>query len=218
MNDLFTRIQDWVRGHLNAKMAAVLMIALLILAFWGGGHYRDWLSNDNGLTLIRTDADTSADTSSSTEESQPADATSSVTVHVTGAVNAPGVYTLPEGKRIDDAVRAAGVRAEANLDSLNLAQKLKDGQKIVVPVQGQTDQPAQAATSDNTATGGDAQVNINSATKEELMTLPSIGEVRAEAIIKYREENGGFQSPEDLQKVSGIGEKTYADLESRITV
>lgn len=217
MNDLLTRIRDWAAGHLSAKTASVFVIALLILAFWGGGHYQDWLTHDNGLTLVRADADVSAVQASSAEEDQSADSSGSVTVHVTGAVNAPGVYTLPEGKRIDDAVRAAGVRAEADLDRLNLAQKLKDGQKIVVPVQGQADQPASASSGDGTAASG-AQVNINSATKEELMTLPSIGEVRAEAIIKYREENGGFQAPEDLQKVSGIGQKTYADLESRIMV
>lgn len=218
MENLFTHAREWLADHLTVKAVSICGIALLILAFWCGGHYSNWLSQDNGLELVRADATPTADKASGDDHSADEQNGGSVTVHVTGAVNAPGVYTLPSGKRIDDAVRAAGVRTEADLDLLNLAQKLVDGQKIVVPAEGESPAASVSSSGAPAADGSGPQVNLNTATKEELMTLPSIGEVRAEAIIKWREENGSFQSPDDLEKVSGIGKKTFADLESRITV
>ena len=118
---------------------------------------------------------------------------------------------------MDDAVRAAGATADADLSQLNLAQKLADGQKITVPAAGETPAPADnSAPSDSSQSG--ALVNINTATQEELETLPSIGEVRAQAIIAYREEHGGFRTTDELMEVSGIGEKIFADISPHITV
>jgi competence protein ComEA len=141
-------------------------------------------------------------------------------VHVSGAVASPGVRTMPGGARVDDAVRAAGgpTRA-ARTDQLNLARPLRDGEQIHVPNASEV----AAGTAAGTSGGGVGPsqtdlINLNQATAAELDELPDIGPVLAERIIAFREDNGGFRSVEDLQQVSGIGEKTFAGLEDLVTV
>lgn len=144
-------------------------------------------------------------------------------VHVDGAVAAPGVYELAEGSRAVDAVNAAGGLAEgADLTSINLAAPLSDGEKIHVPREGeQATQPVGAGASaggQGTARSAPGLVNINTATAEELCSLPGVGEATAEAIIEDRAANGPFSAPEDLMRVSGIGEKKFAKLQGKICV
>lgn len=138
-------------------------------------------------------------------------------VHVDGAVGVPGVYTLPAGSRAADAVEAAGGLAEgADTTSLNLAAPLADGEKIHVPMEGE----AASAGASEGAAGAEAPavVDINEAGVEELDTLPGVGEATARAIVEDREANGPFATPEDLMRVSGIGEKKFAKLEGLIRV
>lgn len=218
MQEWFMRLRDWIEDHLNWKILGIVLLIVAVLAFCGGNAYQDWRAQGEGLTLVNDSAD--ADTTNTSANAENASASGEVVVHVTGAVDAPGVYTLPANARVDDAVRAAGATAEADLSQLNLAQKLADGQKITVPVVGTnagTDGAAAATSSTNSNNGG-ALVNINTATLEELETLPSIGEVRAQAIITYRETNGGFRTIDDIKEVSGIGEKIFADISPYITV
>ncbi len=137
-------------------------------------------------------------------------------VHVCGAVQAPGVYQLPAGSRYQDAVQAAGGFAEdAEETFLNLASPLTDGEQLVVPT---VEEAASRAEEQRQEEAADSRVDINRAGKEELMTLPGIGEVRAEAILAYREEHGPFSSPEDIMQVSGIKESTFEKLKERIKV
>ena len=219
MQKWFMRLRDWLEDHLNWKILGMVLLIVAVLAFCGGNAYQDWRAQGEGLTLVKESEDTAAADTSASEENAAA-ASGEVVVHVTGAVSAPGVYTLPSDARVDDAVRAAGATAEADLSQLNLAQKLADGQKITVPAIGSASTSAGEGTATTTAdTNSDgALVNINTASLEELETLPSIGEVRAQAIITYRETNGGFRTIEELQEVSGIGEKIFADVAPYITV
>lgn len=144
------------------------------------------------------------------------EAPSLVVVHVDGAVANPGVYTLPQGSRAADAVSAAGGLAEgADTTSVNLAAPVADGEKVHVPTVGEQAAPA--------AEGEDAEaspgpVNINTAGVEELDELPGVGEATARAIVEDREKNGPFASPEDLMRVSGIGEKKFERLAGLICV
>ena len=150
-------------------------------------------------------------------------------VDVTGAVKAPGVYTLPAGSRVFEAIAlAGGAREDASLENLNQAGILQDGQQIRVYTEEEAAQMAQqgslpslpgAEAAAGQKEGQEAsKVNINTAGKDELMTLTGIGETRAEAILAYRQETGGFQVPEDLMQVEGIKEKTFEKLKDQITV
>jgi competence protein ComEA len=153
-----------------------------------------------------------------------------VIVHVAGAVQKPGVYRLAGGARVADAVeRAGGATRRADLGGVNLAAKLEDGRQIVVPVRVRTGAQA-GATGGLTAggaTGGGgaaaagpaaAPVNLNSATPEQLDTLPGVGPATVQKILEYREQHGGFGSVEELGQVSGIGEKRLAALRDQVQV
>lgn len=214
MLEVFARLREWIEDHVSWKIIGMALVIVAVVAFCGGNLYQEWRAEGEGLTLVQEDA-TAGETAA--DSAAPENASDEVVVHVAGAVSSPGVYTLPADSRVDDAVRAAGATADADLSQLNLAQKLADGQKITVPVAGAT--PADgssAATTADSDNGG--LININTATQEELETLPSIGEVRAQAIIAYREEHGGFRTTDELMEVSGIGEKIFADISPHITV
>jgi competence protein ComEA len=148
-----------------------------------------------------------------------------VVVHVAGAVAQPGVVELPEDSRVIDAVEAAGGGLpEADLDRLNLAARLIDGQRVLVQKVGDPTPPAEpgAAPPGGTEAGTDAAapglINVNTATQAELETLPGIGPVLAEAIITERERRGGFRSVNELREVRGIGDARFADIETLVTV
>jgi competence protein ComEA len=127
-----------------------------------------------------------------------------LTVHVVGAVHAPGLYRLREGSRVDDAIRrAGGAKAKAALELVNLAAPVADGQQVVVPSRGEAGPVSAGAAGGSGATGG--LVRLNSATLEELDTLPGIGPVTAQRIIDYRTANGAFSSVDELDAVPGIG-------------
>ncbi|HHY37085.1 MAG TPA: hypothetical protein GX518_05280 [Firmicutes bacterium] len=135
-----------------------------------------------------------------------------VVVHVAGAVKRSGVYRLPEGSRVIDAVEAAGGGTEdADIHALNLADILVDGQRYYVPTREET---AGGRGSYAGTTAG--KINLNRATRAELETLPGIGPALAERIITYREEHGPFRRPEEIKNVSGIGEKTYENIKDYI--
>lgn len=137
-----------------------------------------------------------------------------VYVHICGEVMEPGVYELPEGSRIFEAVKVAGgLTSEADDASLNMAEKVSDGMQIVILSH---DEALEKSAVELEAKSG--LVNINTASREQLMTLSGIGEARAEDIIRYREESGGFKSIEDIKKVPGIKDAAYLKIKDNITV
>ena len=150
-------------------------------------------------------------------------------VHVDGAVVSPGVFELSvRSPRVRDAVAAAGgLSDEADTSSINLAAAVADGQKVHVPTAGEANLPAvcdagqgpgQPTSPTSASTSSPGPVNINMADVEALKALPGIGEATAQAIIEDRKANGPFRSPEDLMRVSGIGEKKFARLKDGICV
>jgi competence protein ComEA len=137
-----------------------------------------------------------------------------VVVDVTGAVRDPGVYRLPAGSRVDDAVkRAGGETGMAELDSVNLAAHLADGQQVVVPerVRG-----SQAVGAVGASPEEDGPISLGTATAAELDTIDGIGPVTAEDIIGFREEHGGLSSVDQLDQISGIGPATMEALRERL--
>jgi competence protein ComEA len=136
-----------------------------------------------------------------------------VVVHVAGAVQDPGVYRLPSGSRVTDALdRAGGATARATLNSVNLAAELADGQQVVIPAAGGAQTGTTAATGE-TASG---PISLGSATLEQLDTIEGIGPVTAQNIIDFRSENGGISTVEDLDQISGIGPATMEALRSAV--
>jgi competence protein ComEA len=126
-------------------------------------------------------------------------------------VSRPGLYRLADGARVNDAIRAAGgVTSQADLDALNLASKLKDGDKVLVPRRGESQ--AQGGS------GATGKVNLNTATVEQLDTLPGIGPALAQRIVSYRQQHGGFRTLDDLEKVPGIGPAKLDGIRDLVTV
>lgn len=142
-----------------------------------------------------------------------------VCVFVCGAVMEEGVYSLPEGSRVIDAVEAAGgYREDADPSYVNQADYVSDAQKLVIPTREEVkaleeQAPVRAGEED----AGDGLVNLNTADESQLQTLPGVGPARARSIIAYREENGPFQDPSEITKVSGIGQASYEKMKAYIT-
>jgi competence protein ComEA len=145
-----------------------------------------------------------------------------IVVHLSGAVARAGVYQINEDNRLIDLVKTAGgLSADADLNSINLASTLSDGQKIIIPHQNKTEKNAEFIEMEKESYHSKSQsglVNINDADLEELINLNGIGQSKAQAIIKYREKNGLFKSKESLIDVAGIGEKTLKNIRDEISI
>ena len=184
------------------KIAAIALAALIIVA-------------GIGVTLfVKRQADTdkllSADEINRAQNAQ--NNPSEIVVHVAGAVNAPGLVRLKTDSepRVANAIEAAGgATASADLDSLNLARVIADGEKITVPDKN--------ALSSSGAGAADI-ININTATADQLQTLPGIGKVMADNIVAYREAHGGFSTVEQIKEVDRIGDKLFEKIKDKITV
>ncbi|HWQ43944.1 MAG TPA: helix-hairpin-helix domain-containing protein [Desulfosporosinus sp.] len=160
-----------------------------------------------------------------------------IVVYVAGAVEKPGLVHLAPDARLDDALKQVHPLQEANLESMNPAEKLKDGQKVSVPRKALpissgavTENPISVVSDNGNNIGstngvsavsvgvGSVKININTAGAAELDKLPGVGPALTERILQYRSEHGPFARPEDLKNVSGIGTKTYEKMASQVTV
>jgi competence protein ComEA len=153
---------------------------------------------------------------------EDAAATLPVVVEMRGAIEAPGVYELAPGARLQDALAAAGgLTEEADLSTVNLARRLRDGELIVIlalPVPGSTPTlPPPDAGDAADVKESRVRININTATAEELEALPGVGEVIATRIVAYREQNGPFRSVDDLIHVEGIADRAIDDMRELVT-
>lgn len=190
---------------LGRKEQLVLLVILVALLFGGGYRYGQYKSLQWDQPELVT-----------TERGDQDEVIGEILVHVSGAVEKPGVYTLPEGSRWIDAIKLAVPTEQADLHRLNLAAVLSDGQKIPVPtvIENEATSPDVALTTDSLSTN---KVNINTASIEELNTLSGIGPALAQRIIEYRQVNGDFKSIEEIKNVSGIGEKKYQAIKDFIS-
>lgn len=140
-----------------------------------------------------------------------------ICIHVCGQVKSPGVYYLNNGARIHDAVLAAGgFKDEADIQYLNLAALINDGEQIYIP---SIDEVSSGKVASNTSSNfDDGLVNLNNASEDELKTLPGIGDIKAKAIISYRESVGSFSNIEDIKNVAGIKDSSYEKIKDYIKV
>ncbi|MBP1761189.1 MAG: competence protein ComEA helix-hairpin-helix region [Firmicutes bacterium] len=201
-------------------LAALLLVAVIV--FSAGAKYGEMKQTDMTKESLVTEADTEKKATVAGDEIQ---------VYVCGEVEKPGLYKLAAGARVYDALKLAGILPGAALDYAQPARPLQDGEtvellseaEIVEQAIGNNNTPAadtvsvMPASSQPSATGG--LVNINTATVQELdERLPGVGPAIAQRIVDYRESNGSYAKIEDIQNVSGIGDKKYADLKDLISV
>lgn len=177
-----------------------------------------WVSGCSSKPQVVTeDKDTieSGDKQISSTDISDTDRIDEVYVYVTGKVKNPDVYRVPEDYRIYQVIElAGGFLEDAETRNINLADKIFDGMQITVYAVGEEISPIY----EESLHGGSRLININTASREQLMTLPGIGEAKADSIISYRNENGHFNSIEDIMKISGIKEGAFEKIKSYITV
>lgn len=192
-----------------------IIILLAVVLFVAGYFIYEKNNNANNIDMNLKSSDFSAK-AYKTDEDVSNKNDKEIKVYVTGLVKSPGVYTMKDGDRIDDAIKLAGGALEgADLSNINLAEKVKDEQMIKIPKVGEGS-TSSVGVSDTGESGG--KININKASKAELDTLPGIGEVTAQRIIDFREQHGNFQKIEDIMNVSRIGPKIFEQIKDLITV
>ncbi|MGH3098851.1 MAG: helix-hairpin-helix domain-containing protein [Streptosporangiales bacterium] len=200
------RVNPAGRGWRALAVVAVLAAVVSAGLWW---HAR------SVPTVVPTPAVSSVPAAASSAAGSASSSPAQVVVDVSGKVREPGLVRLPSGSRVQDAIRAAGgLKHGAKDGGLNLARELVDGEQVVVG----KPPPAGASPPAGGGSPSAAPVDLNVATLDQLETLPGVGPVLGQRIIDYRTAHGGFQSVEQLQDISGIGEKTYADLAPRVRV
>jgi len=190
-----------------------IVIVLLSLVFLGGMFFYLRRPQPEPVTILPPEP---------TATSLPTPTPRPLRVYVSGAVAHPDVYELPYDSIVKDAIEAAGgPTGEADLNRVNLARRVHDEEQIYVPQKGEESLPVSPPSSPSLpspSSQGGGKVNINTATAEELDTLPGVGPSIAQRIIDYRTANGPFRSIEDIKNVKGIGDATFEKLKDKITV
>jgi len=205
----------------NQEKVTIILLLIVIIVGVGIVLYKNINNEDN--FIINRASDISENNPAIQIEIPP------VIIHIAGAIKNPGVYQLKSTDRIVDAVKiAGGATEEANLDLINLAALLKDGQKIIIPykISNETDEGISKNIYNNveseyyssSSVSTNAKININIANANMLQTLPGIGPVLSERIIEYRNQNGLFGVIDDVKDVSGIAEKKYEGIKDLICV
>lgn len=227
----------------------VIGVMVLIIGIYGYsmiGKEDDWeenaletdenleneVTNQENIAELSNEVAKKDDMTSNEEENRIKNLDGKIVIHITGAVQKTGILILPEGARIADAIDAAGGNTEsADLDEVNLAYVLQDGQKIYIPskkdkaklesnayiTSGSGNNVIVQAVNEDKK-GGNGKVNINTATQSELENLPGVGEAIANRIIEYRQQNGKFNKIEDLQNVKGIGDAKFNNMKEYVIV
>ena len=201
------------------KDKIIMGLIIVVVALFANNYVKN--NEDDLLKSEISLLDTSSDALSPEDEDENVEI-NEMKVYISGEISKEGVYEFEDGDRLDDLIKKAGGLTEnANAKDLNLAMKLEDEMKIYIPSiyevsSDDANDTIPIITSDSKDSSKD-KVNINNASKEELMTLPNIGDKRADSILEYRESNK-FETVEDLKNVNGIGEKFYQSLKDLITV
>ena len=180
------------------------------------------------ITRIETDTGTGTDREQKTdtgvesaEMGNSRDKEAIIVIYICGAVANPGVYELPAGARVIQAIEAAGGLLEyADPFLVNQAKRLEDGEQIRILTRDEAEEAesAEISGSRTSDTPGNGKININTANAEQLMTLPGIGQAKAKAILEYREQNGGFRSIEEIMNIAGIKDAVFSKIKDQITV
>ncbi|WP_246081974.1 helix-hairpin-helix domain-containing protein [Peptacetobacter hominis] len=199
--------------NLNKKKKT-LIFTVIIAVITIMAVYRNYFSEE------KYSIDESTQIIEETQETDKVSDINEVVVYISGAVKNPGVLTMTSEDRLADAIEMVGGTVDgADMNAVNLAEKLADGKHYIIPKIGENVAPSgNNQVSASNSKGSDGKININTATAEELDKLPGVGESTAQKIISYREESGGFKSVEELKNVNGIGDKKFEDMKDSVTI
>ena len=231
------RLPLWVQLRCGVEPKTLLALAVVLLVAAGFGVHHFWTGRPQAVRAPEAGSApaSSAAQGTGTGGGEDGDEAKGVAgqgapgrrlvVDVAGKVRRPGIYRLPNGARVADALKSAGgVRPGTDISGLNRARRLVDGEQIVAggaPAGGGTRKGVGGGSASGAGVAGsgasDAPVSLNSATAEQLETLPGVGPVLAQHILDYRDEHGGFTSIDQLQDVNGIGERRFADIKPRVS-
>ncbi len=226
--EIHIRINDFNKKNKILLMVIVAIVAIISYYFIFD-RKEEWLNNQEQNLEIKEEIKTNDQIENNSNEQQ-LEKNENIIVHVSGAVNKEGIVELKNNSRIIDAIdKAGGLKDEADITNINLAYIIEDGMKIHIPskeekestiiVESNTDSEIVKQNnwikSDNNKK---SKININTATKTDLETLPGIGESTALKIIEYRKEKGKFKLIEDIKQVNGIGENKFNKIKELITV
>lgn len=210
LNEMVARWHDLKSGGESVAKRDKIIIVVLVVLIIGGVIFR---FSGCFSDMERIPPQTEDNIPSQADPSAVFEEEKLFTIHIIGAVQSPGIYELPSGARVHDAVdKAGGPTADADLEKINLARPVIDGEQVYIPL---TDEGGTEL-----GNGGirDGKVNINHATLEELTTLTGIGEKRARNIIEYRDAHGPFSKIEEIMNVPGIGAGLFEGIKDNITV
>lgn len=192
----------------------LFLIALAVILYMK--HSINEVSSPSPVTEMNQSELLTQQTSTHKQDTPPI---TDIIVDIKGAVSHPRTYTMKSNQRVDDLLKKAGVLHNADVSQINLAEKLMDQKMIYVPFKGEKSTMQQAQNMTSATTESDIKpININLAQTSDLTEIPGIGPSKAELIINYREEKGGFKTVEELKEVKGIGEKTFEKLKPYFVV
>lgn len=200
---------------MNIKQVVIIVAVIIAGSIFICSKYVPVSSNNNQVPMAESASKQSFCRTNSASSGK-------VCVDIKGAVKRPGVYHLKKGSRVEEAIAAAGgSRDDADLKQVNLAKELMDQQILQIPKFGEQPAFAQSgvsATGDNGVGSDQDKVNINTASKEDLTKIDGVGDKKADKILEYRNQHGGFKSAEDLKNISGFGDKTVEKMKDRVAV
>lgn len=189
----------------RAKIIVIIVILTVGMGISGFGHWKKMQAGEEAITAVK---------------SAVAPLQQEVVVHISGAVVRPGVYSLTPGTRVAEAIQVAGGGTPlADMEKINLAQVVKDGQRVQIPASIATQSRLpQSQVESQAGTAMQQKISINTATASELDRLPGVGPSLAEQIVQYRQTKGSFRTLEELKLVPGIGEAKYQKLKEGISL
>ncbi|HCM90903.1 MULTISPECIES: helix-hairpin-helix domain-containing protein [Vagococcus] len=212
------KVKKYIKQEKLVILLGVLIIVLLVV-----GAFL-FLKSDDSQSKTVLEFSKESNSVVTSESSSAIKSDSKMYVDIKGAVVKPGMYEVTPEMRILNVIElSGGLLKEADDKQINFSQRIEDQMVIYIPKEGEEiaelqNTVAVNGTNDKSTKSEEGKINLNQASKEELMTLNGIGEKKAEKIIEHREENGSFESIEDLKKVNGFGEKTFESLRESITI
>ncbi len=209
---------------MKKETGITIVICCVILALAGGFYLRSGaggkpMEEEEQWSQTEKESGVSGQQVQTIQDSKETMESQNCAVYICGAIRYPGVYYFPEDARVCDAVEAAGgFTKKADISAINQARVIADGEQITVPSKKSGKRQKKNTRKGDSGSGQSDKININTAAKEELMTIPGIGESKAELILDYRKEHGDFQRTEDIMNISGIKEGIYNQIRDCIRV